>query len=291
MLGKIRKYLLLLGLGLMILALISWQFHQDDSTRIVFLDVGQGDSIFIQTPQKRQILIDGGPSDGLVHKLGQVMPFFDRTIDVVVLTHPDADHITGLLEVLKRYEVEMVIENRKTEKSTAEYRLWRDIITARQIADREPVAGEKNFLEKDISLQWLTPWPGPALDATNDNSLVFIMRVADRSFLFTGDISSEVETRLLEQFCPEQDQCPFRDIDLLKVAHHGSSGSSHGDFINTVHPRYAIIQSGKENRFGHPQPVILKRLQNSGAAIYRNDLQGDITVKTDGRDIIITTER
>ena len=291
MFAATKKYLLLLCLGLITLTAISWYFSQDHTAKVTFLDVGQGDSILIETPEKRQILIDGGPSDGLVHKLGQVMPFFDRHIDMVILTHPDADHITGLLEVFRRYDVGLVLENKKTPKNTAEYRLWRDTITARNIPNAEPIAGGKNIVEKEVELEWLTPLPGAALPETNDNGLVCIIHFGEISFLFTGDISAEVEEKLLTRFCMDEQNCILSNIDVLKVPHHGSSSSSSIDFINTVHPDYAVIQSGQDNPFGHPQPVILKRLENIGTKVYRNDLQGDIVMKISGHDIIITTKK
>jgi len=245
--------------------------------RMVVFDVGQGDSIFIEAPNGNQVLIDGGPSNAVLGKLGGAMPFWDRSIDLMVLTHPHADHIMGLVEVLKRYDVGMVIES-GVNYSTAEYRAWRTLLEQKHIPIMIARAGQKAHLASDIKLTILTPFesfveksPSNVHDAMVVSKLVY----ASSSALLTGDAEKYLEYRLLLSGADLRS-------DILKVGHHGSKTSTTEDFVRAISPRYAVISVGKKNRYSHPAQQTLDTLAKFNIKIFRIDQDGDVEFVSDG---------
>lgn len=241
-----------------------------------FFDVGQGDAIFIETPNKIQVLIDGGPvASPILEKLSSKMPFYDRSIDLVIATHMDADHIGGLVQVLERFEIGGILVS-SVNSDTDLSNLFFKIIKEKNIPVVVVKAGDNFKLDKDIDLFVLSPWEG-LLDVSkdNDSSLVTKLTYRDDSFLFMGDAEKRVEYGLA--------QSKF-DIssDVLKIGHHGSNTSSVKYFLSKVNPKLAIIQVGKNN-YGHPHQAVLKRL--SEIQVLRNDLNGDITIYSYGNSI------
>ena len=249
-----------------------------------FFDVGQGDSIFIETPNKRQVLIDGGPDKTVLEKLNQAMPFYDQTIDLVVLTHPDADHITGLIEVLEYYQIGRILTS-GFEKDTATYKKWQELIKQKEIPLTIVQAGQNIILQDGIILEIL--WPDQYLielsnKNTNNGSIVARLVYNQSEFLLTGDIEKEIEKYLVNQDI-------WLESDVLKIAHHGSKTSSIQSFINKVNPEIAVISVGENNRYNHPNETVLERLKNS--SIYRTDKNHDIQILTDGVLFDIVTEK
>lgn len=222
--------------------------HGQGSLKVVFFDVGQGDSIFIETPSKKQILIDGGPDQTVLEKLNQEMSFWDRHIDLVILTHSDWDHITGLREVINRFEIGRIVTG-------AEVEGWDTLLVRR---------GQRIILD-DVVLDVL--WPDTPQDG-NNGSVVVRLSYHEAEFLLTGDIEAKIEKQL-----------DVSQSDVLKVAHHGSKTSSCSEFLEKVQPKISVISVG-ENNYGHPYQEVLERLKNT--LIYRTDEQGDIKMKTDG---------
>lgn len=235
---------------------------------VTFFDVGQGDAIFIETPSGHQILIDGGPGSAILEKLGNEMPFWDRTIDLVILTHPERDHYGGLLEVLKRYKVENILWTGIL-RDTAEYQEWQRLIERSNVliaeSGQQIIAGEAVFkiLFPFESLQ------GEEVKNTNNTSIVSKLICGSNSFLFVGDIYKKIERELIGKGI---------DSDVLKIAHHGSKTSSAQEFIEAVSPNIAVIQVGKENSYGHPTKEVLDILEKHGINILRTDLNGDIKI-------------
>lgn len=269
-----------LGL-LFIAAVFVWStiFSQtpDSVLEVTFFDVGQGDSIFIETPQGRQVLIDGGPDKTVLEKLSQTMPFYDRTIDLLILTHPDADHITGLVETLKYYQVSHILTS-GIRKETAVYQKWRDLIQRKNIPLTIAQAGQKIILQKDIVMKIF--WPEQSLiesfsKNTNNVSVVGQLAYGQSEFLLTGDIEKEIEQHLVGSLGSESLQS-----DVLKIPHHGSKTSSSYNFLKAVNPQIAVISVGLNNRYKHPHSTVLERLKNY--AVYRTDKDGDIQISTDG---------
>ena len=265
------------------LNLIAWvvvfDLSRPQDLKVVFFDVGQGDSIFIETPQGHQILIDGGPSSAILEKLAKEMPFYDRTIDLIILTHPEHDHYFGLFEVLKRYEVENILWTGVI-RDTAEYQEWINLIEKEGANLLIAEAGQKIILQKDplIFMEILHPFEnlaGQEIKNSNDTSIVTHLFFEDISFLFTGDIIKKVEAKLVEQGVD-------LDSEVLKVAHHGSKTSSSLEFLEAVSPEIAVIQVGKDNSYGHPHPEVLANLEQFGIYILRTDKDGDIKIVSDG---------
>ena len=271
---------------------IAWMVVYELSTRrfleVVFFDVGQGDAIFIQTPQKHQILIDGGPDSTILEKLGNEMPFWDRNIDLIILTHPEHDHISGLLEVLKRYKIENILWTGII-RETSEYQEWRHLIEDEKAQIKIAQAGQKiswrissnpgsedEFRGYFDILYPLENLEGQEVENTNNTSIALQLIFGENSFLFTGDAYKSIERKLIKEK-------PSLDSDVLKVGHHGSKTSSAQDFIEQISPEIAVISVGKNNPYGHPHQETLEILKDFGIRILRTDLDGDIKIISDGK--------
>jgi competence protein ComEC len=257
---------------LLVLACAFRQSLPDGRLHVIFLDVGQGDAIFIQTPSGKQVLVDGGPSETRVlSQLGRHMGFWDRTLDVVVLTHPDSDHVNGLVGVLERYRVGAVI-HRRIEMDSETYAYWLDLVEQEEAAVYEGKTGLSLVL--DAGLEMVVLHPGAALwDGVNDNSVVTRLTYGQVSFLLTGDIEAEVEEALVAGEAPLQST-------VLKAAHHGSCSSTTQAFLDAVDPEAVVISVGAENDFGHPCDAVLERLGD--LPVYRTDERGTIEIVSDG---------
>ncbi len=272
--------------GLAIAAGIVWWAALDSTggrLSVTVLDVGQGDAILIESPDGHHVLIDGG-ADGrlLAEALGEELPFWERTLDLIVLTHPQEDHIAGLVEALERYDVGQVLATaRQTESAT--YEAWRAQISRQGIDLIEAQPGQSIDLGNGAILRVLAPGDG-ALSASNmnDSSLVLRLDYGDASFLLTGDIGATGEEALLRS-----------DFDLaatvLKVPHHGSRTSSTPAFLRAVQPAVAVISAGESNPYGHPSPTVLERLDET--LILRTDEHGTIRLSTDGDKLWVETGR
>jgi competence protein ComEC len=272
-----------------VVALLVWLailgLDPDNRLHISFLDVGQGDAILIQTPSHHNILIDGGPSPQDINlELGKKLPFWDKDIDLVVLTHPQDDHLAGLIEVLRRYKVKQVLES-DFPCDTANCKEWAKVIEEKKIKHNLAVVGQKIRLGSATELEALQP-EKPFLRGTssdvNNNSVVLRLAMGNASFLLAGDMEEEAEGKLLAQ------KTDIKSI-VLKVAHHGSKTATSQRFLTAVDPQVAIISVGAENRFGHPDQETLDRLANE--KVYRTNLQGTIEITTDGKRLWIETER
>ncbi|MCD6233345.1 MBL fold metallo-hydrolase [bacterium] len=265
-----------------------WQaiFHWQENLRVDFLDVGQGDAIFIETPQHHQILIDGGSNEGILQKLAKEMPFWDRTIDLVILTHPEKDHLEGLLYVLKKYQVENILWT-GIKRKTMVYKKWVNLLRKEKAkvvigkAPEEIVAGEVLI---DI-LYPLTSLEGKEFKDSNDTSVVSRLNFGETSFLFTGDATTKTEKELIQK------KAFLLRADVLKVGHHGSKTSSSGDFLAKVSPSLAVISVGKDNKYGHPAKEVLQRLESFGIKVLRTDKAGDVRVVSDGERLKIIAQR
>ncbi len=252
--------------------------QKDGLLKIYFLDVGQGDSIFIEAPNGNQVLVDGGPDNSVLSELGKVMSFYDRDIDIVILTHSDADHITGLIEILDRYDVKNVVYSDIIRKS-ALYNAWQDVVAEEGANIIDPIAGKTINLGNDIILTIIYPGEslaGKTMEKTNNNSVITMLKYGETEVLLTGDIEKQTERSVVLNGMSV-------DTDILKVAHHGSKTSTIEEFLTAVSPEVAIIQVGK-NRYGHPTREVLDRLEKSGIKYYRNDLDGTIKIVSDGEN-------
>jgi len=253
-----------------------------DRLSVTFLDIGQGDAILIRSPSGHNILVDGGPSgEAITEALGRHLPFWDRHLHLVVLTHPDQDHLAGLVTVLERYDVDQVLAPALTHDSPT-FDAWQDAIAAHDIPETEAFAGQWLDLGGGATLSVLHP-PHDLLPADeDDNSLVLKASLGDAAFLLTADIGADGEAYLLGN-----------DTDLrapvLKVAHHGSRASTTTAFLAAVEPLTAVISVGEDNTYGHPALQTLDRL--GSRPVFRTDRHGDVQISTDGEKLWIKTER
>ena len=266
-----------------------WDAFDDDGRRLTLsiLDVGQGDAILIETPAGRRVLVDGGPSGvGLARALGGELPPSARRIDLVVLSHGQDDHVTGLITALERYEVGCVLAGPSPGASAA-YGAWREALAERSACVRLAVAGDWIDLGGGARLEVLAP-PSPPLrggaDDLNDNSVVLRLVYGDVSFLLTGDVAAAGEEALLAGGADLR-------ATVLKVAHHGSDGSTTPAFLAAVRPRVAVISAGADNPYGHPSPSLELALRLAGVPELRTVANGRVRLRTDGRDLWAEFER
>ena len=251
----------------------------DDKLRVSFLDVGQGDAILIQKGST-QILIDGGPSpQAIAQDLSDQMPFWDRSIDLAILTHPHTDHLAGLLEVMRRYDVGQVLYPRSEGESLL-YDEWVRFTGEAGIKSIIAQAGQEIDLGDGVILEVLWPLKNPVEGSESDadnNSVVVLLKDGDISFLLTGDSMSEAEWELIRARA---------DIKgtVIKVAHHGSASSTMAQFLAVVNPQVAVITVGANNTYNLPNSDVVFRLEEcvGESNVYRTDLNGTITFITDG---------
>ena len=271
--------------GLLWTAVLLWP---DSRLQVAFVDVGQGDAAFISTPGNRQIVVDGGPDPlEMVRFLGENMPFRDRSIDLVVLSHPHSDHVNGLIELLSRYDVRAVLE-RRVEHDSPHYTAWRKAVAEEgaEVVEAEP--GQRIELGNGVVIEILGP-PSVLLAGTEsdvDNASVALRLVyGEVSFLLTGDMFSEAESALLDSETPI-------DADVLQVGHHGSRTSSSPAFIDAVSPAIAVISAGADNRFSHPHPETIETLTRyvQQQMILQTSERGTIRFYTDGDGLWMKTE-
>lgn len=281
------KYRFLTGLavGVILVWLAVFTQSQSPNLRVNFYDVGQGDAIFIEAPNGNQVLIDGGPSDIILEKLGEELPFYDRSVDLIILTHPEADHINGLLEVLKNYRVEHILYTGVV-RDTSAYREWSKLISEKNIPLTIAQAGQVVHLSPQIKLYVL--WPSQGLsgqyaeESSNNTSVVAQLVYGQAEFLFTGDIEKEAERDLVSSGIDLAS-------DVLKVPHHGSKSSTTQEFLSKVNPKVAVICAGEKNPYGHPHPTVLERLKD--IKVYGTYKDGDIKILSDGQSLLVRTSK
>lgn len=276
----------------------------DGKLHVFVLDVGQGDSILIQTPTNERILVDGGPDDAVVQELGKVMPFYEKNIDAVILSHPHLDHVNGLVEVLKRYHVGAVMMT-GVKYNFSGYFAFLDQIAAQKI----PVvyAGAKvrgslgggshgrtgglanstavgasdvsaDYQLGSVTLDMLFPFEseqGRSFENQNNGSIVFRLLYGKRSFYFPGDLEKESEEKLAASGLDLR-------ADFLKAPHHGSKTSSTPALLDRIRPLFAAISCGVDNKFKHPFPGTLAHYQERKISTFRTDLDGIIEAVSDG---------
>lgn len=292
--------LILLGIAGVIVIATSWrsareftplQSHAKEAVVRVF-DVGQGDAIFITTPSGKTILVDGGPDDKVIDRLGRVLLFFKKDIDIMILTHPHADHVTGLVSVLNHYNIKEIYYTGVVHTSNV-FIEWLKLIKEKQISMR--IIDHKETLDfgDGARIEFLYPdhafsdvgetaeeKQGQSKNNLNNTSIVFKFVYGRTQFLFMGDAETPVEETLIAS---------GEDLraDVLKVGHHGSHSSTSEEFLKAVAPRYSIISCGLNNDYGHPHLSTLKKFERSGIHVYRTDTKGDTTIVSDGEKIII----
>lgn len=256
---------------------------ENSRLKITFFDVGQGDAGFIQFPDNEKMLVDCGPDARILEALGRVLPYYDRDIDYLVVTHPDLDHYGGCIDVLTRYNVKNIFYNGMKKPGDNAWQWFWDLVQ-KEGADYHEVSVEEAWNIASTTVDFLYPnKPVSELIKTdlyknyngNNMSIIMALRYDNHQVLFTGDAESGLEKYLTDAYGDKLKS------DILKVGHHGSSNSSSKDFLAVVKPAYAVISVGKENTFGHPTERVLKKLERAVAKILRTDELGDITCEAE----------
>jgi competence protein ComEC len=255
--------------------------HRPYHFQVTFFDIGQGDAALIRFNNGKKMLVDCGADRKILAKLGRALPFYDRTIDYLLATHPDLDHYGGCVDVLKNYKVKEIIINGRKKESDPYWRAWDRAVKNEPGAIVKIIDRPQVWTISSSTLEFLSPDSSLVLnvgsDDNNNYSIVFRLKNERTSFLFTGDMEEALEKALVHKYCSASSTtCPALQADILKVGHHGSDSSSGENFLNLVHLQTAIISVGKNNRYGHPSLRVLKKLQRVGAEILRTDLKGDI---------------
>lgn len=282
---KFRENLRWYGLGLLfVITCFIWyavfRENRQGLFTIAMLDIGQGDAIYIEAPNGNQMLIDGGPPKAVLSALRKVMPFYDRTIDTILVTNPDKDHMAGFIDVLERYKVARVIEP-GTDSPTGTYAELEKAVSLekaeRVIAER----GMKINLGGGAYFEILFPDRDISGLGTNTGSIVGRLVYGQTSVMFTGDAPDEIEKYLISL-----DGKNLKS-DVLKVGHHGSRTSTSPEFVGFVSPALALISDGKGNSYGHPHEETMETLEKFGVRILRTDQVGTIKIVSDGENISV----
>ncbi len=291
---KTKKFLVIIIALLVVSSATVWYAVYIESERseltIAFLDIGQGDSIFIEAPNGNQVLVDAGPNAKVLSELGKVMPWYDKSLDMIVMTHPDQDHIGGFVDVLKRYSVQYELEP-GVESKTLTNATIHELIDQNHIQKVIARRGMKIVLDekRNIVLMVLYPDTDVTHFETNKASIVARLTYGDTEVVLTGDAPKDVEQHILSLSTTTPDKTIDLNLasDILKAGHHGSKTSTSEEWVGVLNPQYVVISSGKGNKYGHPNQETLDTLAKFPDKILRTDELGTIIFKSDGKSLVL----
>ena len=263
---KIFTVSFIFGIIMLILAIFKYGLPE---LKVVFLDVGQGDSALIKAPNGQIVLIDGGPDNKVLRGLGKNLPFYHRNLDFLVISHYHDDHITGLIEIIRRYRVKALIYSGKIPDSPLILDLLE--VASQYKVELRPINSQVEIIfGPDCRLNFLNPGILVAKDDSNE-SLVARLNCDNRSFLFAGDNGAALESAIINSGWSLK-------ADVFKASHHGSNTSNSLSFLEKVAPHFIVVSVGTDNRFGHPGPFFLERAAALGIPVKRTDQDGDIKI-------------
>ena len=245
---------------------------------VAFLDVGQGDAIFIESPTGKQILLDGGPDGSVLSRIGALLPFYDRSIDMLIVSNPDKDHFAGFIDVLKNYQVGNIMEP-GTIPNTEIYKIFKEFIREEGATSVLARRGMNIDLGGGAYLQILFPDRDVSGLSTNDGSIIAKLVYGGTSFLLPGDTTQNIEKYLVGL------DGSNLDVDVLKLAHHGSKTSSSEPLLAVTTSEYAVISAGVKNRYGHPHREVLERLAKYNIPALGTYKEGTIIFESDGEQL------
>lgn len=271
-----------LGLLLLINTVIFYSLYSVTAggLSVAFLDVGQGDAVLVTAPGGGQLLVDGGANNSVLRELGKVMPFYDRSLDVVLATHADQDHIGGLVEVLKRFKVDLFVRTNAT-SSSAVYQELENLIKEKNIKEEVISAPMTLILGGGAEFHILFPVQDTTGWETNEASIVGKVVYGENSFLLTGDSPQKIEKFLASRYGD------FLNSDVLKAGHHGSKTASAEIFVAAVSPTYSVISAGLDNKYGHPNQEVLDILARFQEEVLQTFSLGTIIFQSDGQNLKI----
>ncbi len=284
-----KTLFILVAIFLLFISFFVWSvvydLEQKDNLTITFLDVGQGDAIFIESPNGVQVLIDGGPSGSMVlRELSKVIPFYDRSIDMIVMTHPDSDHISGLIDVLKRYKVDYILRPGITHDTPAIDTLIKEIEVEKTKSLAKEIFARRGQVfdlgqgdAGGIGLHILFPDRDVKEVESNTGSIVTRLIYGDTSVMLTGDSPKSIEKYLVSL-----DGKALRS-DILKLGHHGSKTSTTESFLGYVNPQWAIVSAGIDNKYDHPHKSVIDMVKGFDIKIKNTAESGSISFVSNGR--------
>ncbi|MBU4098576.1 MBL fold metallo-hydrolase [Patescibacteria group bacterium] len=281
-----KKYLFFVCLSFISLLTIfvyQYVYFYDNKLHVVFCSVGQGDAIFIKTPTNKHILIDGGPDNSVLSCLSEQMPFWERRLDLMILTHPHADHFIGLVDVIDRF-ITLSFATERLGNKTQSFKGLGTIITEKKISQRIIFEGDRYKLGDDIFLTVEAPSqellrrasPNGMIGESGElASLILKLTYKDFDILLTGDAQAEALSEAVSH--------DYDSIEVLQAPHHGSKTGLNEAIIERIAPQMAVISVGDKNSYGHPNQDVLQILAERGIKILRTDRKGDIEIVSDGK--------
>ena len=252
---------------------------RDGLMTVTFLDVGQGDAIFIESPTGTQVVVDGGPGKVLMREISSVLPFYDRSVDMIVVTNPDKDHYEGFIGFLKKYAVDVVLEPGTTNVSGV-YKTFEEEIKIRKISKVIARRGQIVDIGGGAYIEILFPDRDISGLGANDGSIVMRLVYGDTSVMLQGDSTAKIEEYLIALG-------GNLDSDILKTGHHGSKTSTIENYVDVVSPEWAIISAGKDNTYGHPHKETLDTLNKEKVKILGTYDLRRIIFKSDGKKFVL----
>jgi len=250
---------------------------------VTILDVGQGSGAYIKTDDGFEVLVDVGETNKTLRVLGSIRPWWDNHIDLMIISHADKDHAGMAPRILRRFKISNYIESPKISQDGLS-RTIRDELVERKVNQMKTNPLDTITISENTTLTFLSPSSSEANELNdNDASVIFILSMYGKKFLFMGDASAEIEKELAHRYST------LLDVDVLIVGHHGSKTSTSEDFLKVVNPEYAVISLGQDNRYGHPHASVLDRLEKRGVSLLRTDTHGTIQFrikKEDDFDIV-----
>lgn len=283
--NHLRWYILLI---LVFISLALWfvviREDRNDILTISFLDVGQGDSIFIESPTGIQVLIDGGPNNNLMREIPKVIPWYDRHIDMLVVTNPDKDHYEGFISLLKKFKTDVVLEPGTINKNSA-YEILENKIKDKKIPKILARRGQIIDLGGGAYLEIIFPDRDVSGLSPNDGSIVMKLVYGKTSVLLQGDSTANMEHYILSFGGSDLKS------DILKLGHHGSKTSTTEEYIKTVSPKWSIISAGGNNSYGHPHKEVLDVLVMEKIDVLATCAMGRISFKSDGKDFFLQNKK
>lgn len=254
--------------------------NECDCLKVVFLDVGQGDAILVQTPDGYELLIDGGRDNKVIRELAKGRSFFDKYIDVVVATHPDSDHIGGLIDVFNRYKIDTLITTTNINDTPASA-AFTEAVSLESADVIYAESGQQFTLGASTTISIFAPYGDETNWESNNASIILKISYGESDFLLTGDAPAGVEEFIVEK---------YRDLlqsEVLKLGHHGSKTSTSELFLDTVLPEYAVVSAAIDSPYGHPHQEVMQRVFARDIQTFHTGTEGTVVFESDGKEIYL----